>query len=164
MKSIVYLFVNNCFDLLKRTQVFDGYTFWHSVFFLSGPSKWDFIYYVLLCLRVCSKQIANRWNELKCRTHTINKHINLVARVRMMLLINITQQYRWCISYYNTSIISQETLLEMHYMGIHHMELFLSEFCSSSFEWDLSTGAENTKLSQPPEQTGALRWHSLIRF
>lgn len=142
----------NNFDLLRRTQTFDGNTFWHSMFFLCSPSKWDFIYYVLLCLRVCSKQIGNRCHELKCRTHTIKKHITLVATVKMMLLICITKQYRWCISDYNTT---QETLLEIHYMGIHHMLLFLSEGCSSSFEWDHSTGAENMKLSLLPEQASS---------
>lgn len=135
--------------------MFDGNTFWHSLFLLSSPSKWDFIYYVLLCLKVCSKQIANRWNELKCRTHTIKKHISLVARLQMILLIRITKQYRWYISGYNTTLISQETLLEMYFMAVHHMVLFLSEGCSSSFEWDCSTGAGNMKFSLLPEHSGS---------
>lgn len=136
--------------------MFDRKTFCYSVFFLSGPSKWDLIYYVLLFLRVCSKQLANWWNKLKCRTHTINKNISLVARVQMTLLICITKKYRWYISDCNTTLISQKTLLEMHYIGIHHVVLFLSKGCSSCFEWDHSTRLENTTFSLLPEQTGSM--------
>lgn len=68
--------------------MFDGNTFQYSVFSLSGPGLGDFIYYVLLLLRVCSKQRADRL------IHTINKHLSLVERLQIMLLIHITRQYR----------------------------------------------------------------------
>lgn len=59
LKEHEYL-IGTCFDIMSSS---------------SGPSKWDFIYYVLLCWRVY------RWNEFKCGTHTIKKHISLADRV-----------------------------------------------------------------------------------
>lgn len=98
---------------------------------------------VILYYGICSRKIANRLNELKYRTHTINIHISLVARVQMMPSICTSKQYRWYIIDYKTTQISQEILLEMH--SVHHMKVEL-QFCSSSFEWDCSAEAEDMKL------------------